>query len=62
MDPFAGFEQSLQEMLSHLYDPVYRPPDLLWHTLHVAREEGLPALRAAVLAAIEELKPPSRRP
>jgi CheY-like chemotaxis protein len=62
MDPFAGFEHSLQEMLSHLYDPAYRPPDLLWHTLHVAREEGLPALRAAILAAIEDLKPPPQAP
>lgn len=62
MDPFARFEHSVQEMLSHLYDPAYRPPDLLWQTLHVAREDGLPALRAAILAGIEELKPPVAAP
>lgn len=49
-------------MLSHLYDPAYRPPDLLWQTLHVPREAGLPALRAAILTAIEELKPPAEAP
>ena len=54
MEPFALFEHSLQEMLSHLYDPAYRPPDQLWQTLHVAREDGLPALRAVIVAAIEE--------
>ena len=62
MEPFAAFEHSLQEMLSHLYDPAYRPPDLLWQTLHVPREDGLPALRAAILAAVEELKPPAEAP
>ena len=62
IEPFAGFEHSLQEMLSHLYDPAWRPPDLLWQTLHVPRDAGLPALRAAILAAIEELKPPAEAP
>ena len=35
---------------------------MLWQTLHVAREDGLPALRDAIVAAIEELQPPPQAP
>jgi CheY-like chemotaxis protein len=62
MEPLAMFEHGLQEMLAHLYDPAYRPPELLWQTLHVPREQGLAALRGAIVAAIEELKPPAQAP
>jgi CheY-like chemotaxis protein len=60
--PFEVFAHSLQETLPHIYDPAYRPPDLLWQTLHIPREQGLPALRDAIVAAIEELKPPAQVP
>jgi hypothetical protein len=60
--PFAVFEHSLQETLPHIYDPAYRPSDLLWQALHIPREQGLPALRDAIIAAIEELKPPPHVP
>jgi CheY-like chemotaxis protein len=62
MKPFEVFEHSLQETLHHIYDPAYRPPDLLWQTLHIPREQGLPALRDAIIAGIEELKPPAQVP
>jgi CheY-like chemotaxis protein len=62
MTPFEVFERSLQETLQHIYDPAYRPPDLLWQTLQIPREQGLPAIRDAIIAAIEELKPPAQVP
>jgi CheY-like chemotaxis protein len=62
MEPFEVFEHNLQETLHHIYDPAYRPPDLLWQTLHIPREQGMPALRDAIIAAIEELKPPAQVP
>jgi CheY-like chemotaxis protein len=57
MEPDEVFEHDLLEMLNHLYDPVYRPPDLLWKTLGVNRDSGLQALRDVVIDGIEALKP-----
>jgi len=56
MDSFATFEQELQNVLNHLYDP---PPfsastERVQAVLGPASEE---ALRAALLQAIEKLKP-----
>jgi CheY-like chemotaxis protein len=62
MDSFEEFDHLLHEMLTHLYDPVYRPPELLWRTLLVSREGGLAALRDAILAGIEDLKPSPQVP
>jgi CheY-like chemotaxis protein len=62
MDPFEEFDHILHEMLTRLYDPVYRPPELLWRTLRVSRESGLAALREAILEGIEELKPSPQVP
>lgn len=62
MEPFEVFEQNLHEVLNHLYDPVYRPPEPLWQALNIDRDRGLPALRDAVLAGIEDLKPTAQVP
>jgi CheY-like chemotaxis protein len=62
MEPFQVFEENLLEMLNHIYDPVYRPPESLGKVLHIPRESGLQALRDAILAGIEDLKPTARVP
>jgi CheY-like chemotaxis protein len=62
MEPFEVFEQNLHEVLNHLYDPVFRPPEPLWKALNIDRDRGLPALRDAVLSGIEELKPTAQVP
>lgn len=62
METFAEFEQNLLEMLNHLYDPVYRPPESLWKALQVQRENGLQALRDAILTGIADLKPAEQVP
>ncbi len=62
MEPFQVFEQNILEMLNHLYDPVYRPPESLWQGLGISRESGLQALREAILSGIEDLKPAEQVP
>lgn len=62
MEFLEAFEQHLLEMLNHLYDPVYRPPEELWRTVNISRESGIQALRDAILAGIEDLKPSAQVP
>lgn len=62
MEPFDVFEQNLREMLAHLYDPIYRPPESLRQALGLEREPGLQGIRDAILGAVEELKPADRVP
>jgi CheY-like chemotaxis protein len=57
MEDFEAFEAYLSEMLAHLYDPTYRPPDALWAALGLERQQGLPAIQHAIVQAIETLKP-----
>jgi CheY-like chemotaxis protein len=57
MEPFEVFEQSLREMLAHLYDPVFRPPDSLWIHLGLSRDQGIEAVRDEIVSAVEEMKP-----
>lgn len=62
MEPFEAFEQNMREMLNHLYDPAYRPPESLWKDLRLNREQGLEPLRSALLTGIEDLKPSDQVP
>lgn len=62
MEPFEEFEQNLKEMLNHLYDPVYRPPESLWTDLHFNREQGLQPVCQAILTGVEDLKPSDQVP
>jgi CheY-like chemotaxis protein len=57
MEDFEAFEVYLSEMLVHLYDPIYRPPDYMWPALGLDRQQGLPAIQHAIVQAIETLKP-----
>jgi CheY-like chemotaxis protein len=62
MNAFAEFEQSLQDALAHLYDPAYRPPEILWTVTGCKPQHGLEAIQMAVIQAIEDLKPASHVP
>lgn len=62
MEEFEHFEFLLNELLAHLYDPIYRPPDQLWQFLNVDRGQGLPGLQRCIVEGIESLKPASSVP
>jgi len=53
---FEEFEQYLREALTHLYDPAYRPPDLLVITAG-DRGNRVESVQAAVIEAIKDLEP-----
>lgn len=57
MGAFEEFEQHLQNALAHLYDPAYRPPELLWRTMGYRQPQSTEAIRHAIFEAIESLKP-----
>lgn len=56
MKSFAAFEQSLHAYLMQLHNPLFQPSDLLWSVVVGCQREGK-ALRAAIIQAIEDLKP-----
>jgi len=62
MDTLEEFEQQLREVLTHLYDPTYFPPDLVWDAMRCSRQQGGEALRAALIRAIDEMKPTAGAP
>jgi CheY-like chemotaxis protein len=62
MDSFDVTEHHIHELLQHLYDPTFRPPESLWKTVHIERERGIAGLREAVLSSIENLKPGANAP
>jgi CheY-like chemotaxis protein len=57
MDTFEALEVNLHEALSRLYDPAYRPPELLCLALTGQQQPGVEAVWRAIIQAIEELKP-----
>ena len=57
MDAFEQFELDLRGALTHLYDPIYRPSDTLWAVSGCDFEQGARNLQAAIIRAIEDLKP-----
>jgi CheY-like chemotaxis protein len=62
MDTFEEFEQHLQDGLGHLYNLTYRPPDLLWAVMGKSPQQGVEAVQAAIIEAIEALAPASTVP
>jgi CheY-like chemotaxis protein len=62
MKTFEEFEQHLRDALTHLYDPSYRPPDFLWTVTGADPEQGVEAVQAAIIQAVEALKPASNVP
>jgi len=57
MVTFEAFEHDLQDTLNHLYDPAYQPPETLYGVLGYDRQAGVAPVQAAILKAIDELKP-----
>lgn len=57
MPTFEEFEQSLHDLLAHLHNPAYVPPEFLWSSLGHKPQYGLNALQNTVGQAIESLKP-----
>jgi CheY-like chemotaxis protein len=57
MSTFETFEECLRDALAHLYDPAYRPPEILWIVTGCDPQQGLEAIQAALVQAIEDLKP-----
>ena len=57
MEAFEAFERDLRDALAHLYDPLYHPPESLRAALGCAPQAGFEALQAALVRAVEELRP-----
>ncbi len=62
MSSFEEFERCLQDALAHLYDPAYRPPELLWAVMGCDPRQGAEAIQTALVREIEALKPASNVP
>jgi CheY-like chemotaxis protein len=62
MTTFEAFEHDLQDTLNHLYDPAYQPPETLYSALGCDRQAGVAPVQAAILQAIDELKPETQVP
>ncbi len=62
MPTFQLFEQTLREVVAHLYDPGHRPPDRAWWGMGLDPRQGLDVLWETVLRAIKDLKPADQTP
>lgn len=62
MGTFQEFERDLRDALSHLYDPAYRPSELLCQVVGCDRSQGLGSVPAMLRRAIEALKPAPETP
>jgi CheY-like chemotaxis protein len=57
MDDLKEFEHCLAEALTHLYDPTYQPPESIWQATGCKPQQGVKEVQAALIRAIEELRP-----
>ncbi len=57
MVSFEELEQALRVALPHLYDVAHRPPEALCTMTGCTPADGMPSVQAAVLRAIEDLRP-----
>lgn len=57
MPTFEEFEQSLHDVLAHVRNPAYHPPEFLWAILGLKPQHGLDALQDTITQTIESLKP-----
>jgi CheY-like chemotaxis protein len=62
MNNYKEFEQEFQEALRHLYDPDYQPREALCAAVGCDSADGILAVRATILRAIETLAPPPNTP
>ena len=57
MTTLAAFEHDLQDLLGHLYDPMFEPSELLYDVMGCDPEDELETLQEAIRWAINELAP-----
>jgi len=57
VDTFELDEEELQNALTHLYDPDYRPPAALCAMIGCEPQHGSVAVQSAIIQAIRELEP-----
>ena len=57
MTPFKEFEQSLHQVLAHIRNPAYQPPELLWSIIGRQPDHDLEAVQNVITQTIERLKP-----
>ena len=57
MDTLEKFEQHLRDALAHLYEPTYQPSRLVWMVTGCSPHQGIESVQAALIRAIENLKP-----
>lgn len=57
MKPFEEFERRLQECLVHLYDPAYRPAQILWTVTDRDWQQGMETIQEVLIEAIQDMKP-----
>ena len=57
MGVFEEFERDLREALTHLYDPLYQPPESLWAVMGLDPEREVKSLQTGIIQAIEDLRP-----
>ena len=62
MVSYKEFEKEFQEALCHLYDLDYQPREALCAATGCDPGDGMPAVRTAILRAIESLEPPADTP
>lgn len=62
MNLFADFAQQLHAALTHLYDPRYQPPLLLYQVLGASPAGGAAAIQQQIIQAIALLEPPPPTP
>jgi CheY-like chemotaxis protein len=62
MNTIEDVEQCLQEGLPQLYSPTYHPPELMWLVTGSEPDQGAETVQAAVIRAIEDLRPAAEAP
>ncbi|MDI7275077.1 MAG: response regulator [Anaerolineae bacterium] len=54
---YGAVLRALQDALSHLYDPAYQPPELLYELAGCDRRHGATGVQSALLGRIRSLEP-----
>lgn len=62
MDISEQLLAQLQDALSHLYDPDYQPPELLYALTGCSRQTGVVAIQSALIRGIKALAPEADTP
>jgi CheY-like chemotaxis protein len=62
MDTCEKLEEQLQDALTHLYNPDYQPPDLLYAVTGCDPRDGPVPVQCAIVQEIEKLEPDSSIP